>query len=272
MTDRRGFLAVVAVLALAVGCAEPERLFPERFDVGVAPNSPGWGMVDPATNERSGFDDDLLNWLGSELDFRPEPLPVRTGDREAELQPGGRVSMVVASYSTTDARREKVLFAGPYMLSQQGVLVLRGEDGQPRFPDMDSLRGKPVCVTRGSTSSAQIREYQGLGLVPTEVGYYEECFSRLREGSAAAVSTDQLLLHGYTTKHSDVVVLPNVAFGQQERYGVGFPKGDTARCEAVAKKLRQLLAGALWEEFFQRNLVGADPKGHKPDPNDITCG
>ncbi|GAA2668057.1 MULTISPECIES: transporter substrate-binding domain-containing protein [Actinosynnema] len=272
MADRRGFLAVVAVLALAVGCAEPERLFPERFNVGVAPNSPGWGTVDPATNERSGFDDDLLNWLGAELDFRPEPLPVRTADRERELQPGGRVSMVLASYSITDARREKVLFAGPYMLSQQGALVLRGEDGQPLHPTMESLRGKAVCVTRGSTSAAQVREYQGLGLAPSEVEYYEECFARLRERSVAAMTTDQLLLHGYTTKHPDVVVLPQVAFGQQERYGIGFPKGDAARCEAVAKKLRQLLTGALWEDYFQRNLPGADPTGHKPDPNDISCG
>ncbi len=40
--------------------------------------------------------------------------------------------MVVATYSITDARKEKVSFAGPYFVAGQDLLVQRGRHGDHR--------------------------------------------------------------------------------------------------------------------------------------------
>ncbi|GAA2668052.1 MULTISPECIES: transporter substrate-binding domain-containing protein [Actinosynnema] len=267
MVDRRAVVALAAVVALVVGCSEPAPLFPDRVYVGVAPSSPGWNTVDAETR-RSGFDHDLVNWLASELDFVPEPLSLVDGEREAALRPGGRVSLVVHTYSITDARRDQVLFAGPYMLTRQGLLVRRDASGRPEHPDRESLRGRTVCVTEGSTSAQQLGEYD-LDVVPRAESVYQKCVDLLRAGEVAAVSTDQLLLHGYAAANPDTVVLAQESFGQQERYGIGFPKGDLARCRKVTELLRGLLSGTLWRSFFEANLPGIDPAPHKPDPNKL---
>ena len=47
------------------------------------------------------------------------------------------MDIVFATYSITDARKEKVSFAGPYFIADQDLLV-RGDDAsitRPRRPD-----------------------------------------------------------------------------------------------------------------------------------------
>lgn len=120
-------------------------------------------MQDAAGN-RSGFDHDLTNWLGAQLGFTAVPTLALTKDREEELR-SGRASLVIATYSITDKRQEKVDFAGPYMLSHQGIMV-RTED-KDAYRTVADLRGKTVCVTSGSTSEQQVRTELGFPVTVT---------------------------------------------------------------------------------------------------------
>jgi len=65
----------------------------------------------------------------------------------------------VATYSITDARKEKVSFAGPYFIAGQSLLV-RSDDTS--ITGVDSLKGKKLCSVTGSTSAQNVlNRYQG---------------------------------------------------------------------------------------------------------------
>lgn len=266
MVDRRLMAMLTATLLLSA-CSGSRPLFAENVNVGSASNSPGWGMVD-AGGDRSGFDHDLTNWLGAQLGFAAVPTPALTKDREDELH-SRRASLVIATYSITDKRLEKVDFAGPYMLSQQGVMV-RNED-EDAYRNIADLQGKTVCVTSGSTSEIQVHEELGFSVTVVTKNTYEECRQALHAYQIDAVSTDQLLLFGIQKTDKGVTVPVDIVFGQEEQYGIGLPQGDKERCEAVRGKLLDLLTSNRWEEFFRNNLPGVPTDGHKPDPKHLRC-
>ncbi|WP_143675517.1 transporter substrate-binding domain-containing protein, partial [Streptomyces sp. JV178] len=74
---------------------------------------------------------------------------------------------IVATYSITPERKEKVSFAGPYFLAHQDLLI-RADDNITKGED---LNGKKLCSVTGSTSAqnvknkiapkAQLQEYGG---------------------------------------------------------------------------------------------------------------
>jgi glutamate transport system substrate-binding protein len=271
MTDLRRLRLWTAALMLApllVGCGPdaPKPPFGSAVNVGVAQDSPGWGSSDTAGN-RHGFDHDLANWLGQQMSFTPVPVIVRAKERETALK-SGTVSLVVATYSITDARRKDVGFAGPYMFTQQGVMVRAADRG--RYTRLADLRGKLVCATTNSTSIKQLHALApAIGLVVVAKDVFDECVAGMRAGTIDALSTDQLLLFGMAQQDPQLYVLPGVAFGDQERYGIGVPKGDTAKCAVVTKQLKNFLASDIWDVFFDKNLPGADKTGHKPEPSQL---
>ena len=268
MTDARTggrAAALVLVAALVTACGHhPEPVFPATVNVGQSPSSPGWGNVDPA-GHRSGFDHDLANWLGQQLRFNPVPVNVISQDREQELRKGA-VTLIVATYSITDERRKSVGFAGPYMLGQQGIMVLRSE--RDKYRSLSDLKGKIVCATINSTSADQLRTL-GIPVAVVEKYVYKECLDALHSRQVDVISTDQLLLYGLQLGDEQVYVPPAIEFGQQERYGIGLPKGDKAKCQVVTDKLRELLTNGTWNAFFHENLPGVDAASHKPDPNHL---
>jgi ABC-type amino acid transport/signal transduction systems, periplasmic component/domain len=93
-----------------------------------------------------------------------------------------------------------------------------------------------VCATTNSTSIRQLNDLvPAVGIVVVSRDVYDECRQALHAGTVDAISTDQLLLFGIAMADPEVYVLPDVTFGQQERWGVGLPKGDQAKCEVIRK-------------------------------------
>src|SRR6266542_6455045 len=84
--------------------------------------------------------------------FTPVPVPTAISDRINALK-DGRVKLVVNVFSITDARRKSIRFAGPYLITKQGVMVRAGDD---RIQSVAQLEGKTVCTLAGSTSLDQL--------------------------------------------------------------------------------------------------------------------
>ena len=270
MTDRypvrgRTLIAATALLLAACSTADEPPLFPPPVNVGSAPSSPGLGTGDQA-GVRSGFDSDLTNWLGGQLGFTPVPVTVLAENREFDLQ-RGRVSLVIATYSITDKRREKVGFVGPYMLTQQGIMVRSADRGS--YNSIADLHPRTVCTTAGSTSEKQLKEALGFAVTTVQKKVNSECMTELHSGRVDVVSTDQLLLYGIQKTDKGVFVPPDIVFGNQERYGIGIAKGPREReqCEAIRKKLLEFITSDQWGTFFRNNLPEVPLDGHKPDAN-----
>jgi glutamate transport system substrate-binding protein len=239
---------------------------PGGVNVGVITDGPGLAELKPGSNEREGFDVDLYRWLGNHVPptFTPIPVDLTLDERVNSLR-AGKVQLVVATFSITDERRQSIGFAGPYLITHQGIMVRAGDT---RVHNVRDLVGMTVCTLSGSTSLTQLNEgpMQHQVILAVE-NSYNACVGRLLSGQVDAVSTDQIVLDGLAAedpKHLSVV--RELTFGAEERYGIGLPYGDTAACKTMTAKLREFIISGSWDQFFTKHFPKVDHESYKPDP------
>ncbi|MFP3637127.1 transporter substrate-binding domain-containing protein, partial [Bacillus sp. SIMBA_033] len=85
-----------------------------------------------------------------------------SANRESFIEQG-RVDIVIATYTITDARKQKVSFAGPYYQAGQALLVNKDDNSITKPED---VKGKKVCSVTGSTPAKTIVDKYGADLVP----------------------------------------------------------------------------------------------------------
>ena len=80
--------------------------------IGIKYDQPGLGQKDGDTFK--GFDVDVARYVAKELGYEENEIEFKetpSAQRETAIQ-GGQVALIFATYSITDARKEKVSFAG----------------------------------------------------------------------------------------------------------------------------------------------------------------
>lgn len=220
--------------------------------IGVKADQPGLGYEDAASGERSGFDIDIARWIAASLGFDEDAIEFETvpsANREQELI-NGNIDLYVGTYSMTDARDEVIDFAGPYLITGQGLLV-RADDDSINGPD--DLADKVTCSVTGSTPLQRIREeYSG---EVTERQTYSECVEQLIAGQVDAITTDEAILAGYVAQDPDQLKLAGEPFSE-ERYGVGLADGDTALQDHINALFTD--GGDVWTALYEQWL---EPSG-----------
>ncbi len=156
-----------------------------------------------------------------------------------------QVDMVLATYSITPARAEKISFAGPYYTSQAGVLVKANNKTIQSYND---LAGKKVATQAGSTGPAILAQYAPKAVVQ-EFQTHQEALDALRQGRVDAYVTDYTLLLNALSLGTGDTKLAGAPFGAQDPYGVGLPKGSdgVAFINAFLKKLE---ADGTWAKLW----------------------
>ncbi|MGH3917380.1 MAG: transporter substrate-binding domain-containing protein [Pseudonocardiaceae bacterium] len=268
-------LTACATNSAAIDQSTTTRTAPDIFsraggvNVGVVTDAPGFEELEPGANIREGFDVDLYRWLGNQVPPTFTPIPVDlTIDERVNALRDGRVQLVVATFSITDERRESIGFAGPYMLTHQGVMVRTGDT---RIQSANDLTGMTVCTLSGSTSLSQLNE----GVLKNQIlltveKSYNQCVERLLGGQVDAISTDQIVLDGLAAADpTRLSVVDGFTFGAEERYGIGLPHGDAAACEVMTAKIRDFLISGSWDQFFDKHFPGVDHASYKPDPYNL---
>ena len=269
-TRRIGAVAAVAALALGLtacgsdddgsgsGASGSGGSGGEGLKVGIKLDQPGLGLKQGS--EFTGMDVDVATYIAKELGVDAGDIQfVQAPSAQREtLISTGQVDMVVATYSITDARKEKVSFAGPYFIAGQDLLV-RADDTSITGPD--TLKGKKLCSVTGSTSAQKVKEK-----VPDvnlqEFATYSECVAALASGAIDALTTDDTILAGYAAQDQYKGKLKVVGKPfSEERYGVGLKKGDTAQCQKITDAIKKMVTDGEWQKIVDKNL---GPAGYKP--------
>jgi glutamate transport system substrate-binding protein len=229
------------------------------FKIGIKFDQPGLGLKEGSTY--TGLDVDVATYVAKELGHAAADIQwVQAPSAQREtLISTGQVQMVVATYSITDARKQKVSFAGPYFIAGQDLLV-RADDSSITGPD--TLTGKKLCSVTGSTSAQKVKE-KVPGVQLQEFGTYSECVTALVSKGVDALTTDNTILAGYASQAQYKGKLKVV--GQPfstERYGIGVKKGDTATCEKINTALKKMIDSGDWKKAVDKNL---GPAGFKVD-------
>jgi glutamate transport system substrate-binding protein len=222
-----------------------------KVKIGVKYDQPGIGFLEPGAEAPTGFDIEIGRILAAGLGIEDgdiEWVETVSDNREPFLQ-GGRVDWVIASYSITDERRAVVGQAGPYYVTGQQLLVR--EEDKEAITTPEDTEGKKVCSVTGSTSLQRMEDEFGASPVPFAT--YSECVDQLLNGTVDAVTTDGAILLGYAAENPDELEVVSEPFSE-ERYGVGFSKGDTAMCEYITETLQAAMDDGTWAEAFEATL------------------
>lgn len=256
--------AMAAVLALvAASCTGADSLSDsvldgEKIIVGVKDDQPGTAYQEDY--HRSGFDILLARQLAQELTDAGEPTfdDVPSQDRQEALK-SGRVDLVISTYSITSERMKEVDFVGPYAVTYQGFLIR--EENESQIKDIDDLRGRRICSWGGTTSIQELgRLHNGPNLYTNKDA--SSCVEDVRSGKADALSTDQLILYGFASYHSELTVVPDLTIGAANYYGIGIAKEKREDCELIRDFLQEYVSTGEWGEHFSRSfpaLVQSNP-------------
>ena len=169
---------------------------------------------------------------------------VNSSTREQVLI-NNQVDLVIATYSITPARAEKISFAGPYYTSQAGVLVKANNKTVQAYTD---LAGKKVATQAGSTGPAILAQYAPKATVQ-EFQTHQEALDGLRQGRVDAYVTDHTLLLNALSLGSGEARLAGAPFGAQDPYGIGLPKGSDG-VAFVNAFLQKLEADGTWAKLW----------------------
>jgi glutamate transport system substrate-binding protein len=226
--------------------------------IGIKFDQPGLGLK--KGTEYTGFDVDVATYVAKELGTDAANITwVQAPSAQREnLIANGQVDLVVATYSITDARKEKVSFAGPYFVAGQDLLV-RADDTSITGPE--SLEGKKLCSVTGSTSAQKVKDtYPGVQL--QEFATYSECLPALASKGVDALTTDDTILAGFAAQpeYAGKFKVVGKPFSE-ENYGIGLKKGDTATCEKVNAAISKMVSDGSWQKALDANL---GPAGYKP--------
>ncbi|MBK1786172.1 glutamate ABC transporter substrate-binding protein [Prauserella cavernicola] len=220
-----------------------------RLTVGIKIDQPGLGLQTP-DGGYEGFDVDVAKYIAKELGVEEgdiEFVETPSAQRENMIEKGD-VDFIVASYSITDERKQKVDFAGPYFLAHQDLLV-RADDNS--IKGAEELNGKNLCSVRGSTSAQNVKDdFAPDAELQTYAGY-SECLNGLETGAVDALTTDDTILAGYAAQNPGKFKLVGAELSD-ENYGVGLKKGDNEGRTAVNDAIKKMQDDGAWKASAEK--------------------
>lgn len=252
-------IAALAVVATACGGGEEARSVSSSAEsgnmiVGIKYDQPGLGLRNP-DGTFSGFDVEVAKYVAGQLGVSEENIEFKeapSAQRETLIQ-NGEVDYVVATYSITDARKEKVGFAGPYFVAGQSLLV---SESNTDITGPDSLNGgKKLCSVTGSTPAQNVKDKYAQDVQLQEYDTYSACVEALRNGAVDAVTTDDIILAGYAAQYPGELKVVGEPF-TTENYGIGLAKDDTEGRNQINDAIEEMVTSGAWATAFEET-VGA---------------
>lgn len=188
----RTLSVVVAAAAVLTGCASKNSANGRTVEqikksgkvvIAVFSDKKPFGYIDENGLYR-GYDVYFGDRIAKDLGVKVEYVPVEAASR-VEVLATGKVDIVLANFTRTPERAEKVDFALPYMkvalgvVSPEAALIEKPED----------LFGKKLIISKGTTAETYFtKNYPEVELLKFD--QYSEAYNALVDGRGAAMSTD----------------------------------------------------------------------------------
>ena len=262
-------LTLVLALGALVGCGQKtdeSKSYIEKIKdsgkvrIGVFSDKPPFGYVDEK-GENQGYDVYLAKRIAKDLlgdENKVEFVLVEAANRVEYLE-SNKVDIILANFTVTPERKEKVDFATPYMKVALGVV---SPDGSP-IKSVEELKGKKLLVNKGTTAENYFtKNYPDIELVKFEQN--TETFAALTDGRGDALAHDNTLLFawakenpGYTTFISNL--------GDEDVIAPAVKKDNIELLEWLNNEIDTLTKDGFFEEAFNETLAPAYGDTVKPE-------
>lgn len=154
-----------------------------EITIGVFSDKNPFGYVDN-DGKFQGYDVYFADRIAKDLGVELKLVPVEAASR-VEFLKTAKVDIILANFTVTDERKEKVDFALPYMKVALGVV----SPDSAIITDAEQLNGKTLIVVKGTTAESYFTEnYPDVKL--QKYDEYNEAYSALQDGRGDAFSTD----------------------------------------------------------------------------------
>lgn len=206
-----------------------------KIKIGVFSDKNPFGYVDE-NGDVQGYDvyfgkrlaKDLL---GSEDDV--EFTYVEAASRVEYLQ-SAKVDVILANFTVTDDRAEKVDFALPYMKVALGVV----SPDDALITDVKDLEGKKLIVVKGTTAETYFTDnYPDIELVKFDE--YQEAYDALLDGRGDAFSTDNTEVLAWAQQNEGFSVGIE-SLGDIDTIAPAVQKGNTDLLNAINDEIKSL--------------------------------
>ncbi|MGW0807420.1 transporter substrate-binding domain-containing protein [Nonomuraea sp. NPDC002799] len=244
-------LALVATVVAGCGSGGQESIMDkDTLTIGVRPDLPSVGFR-TADGKFDGFDVDVARYVAGKLGKDFTLMPVLAADREKVLV-SGPADLVVATFTISQDRKARVLFAGPYHVSYQDILT-RPDD---TIKNVRDLKGRKICEVKGANAAQRVVEERGVAAQVVPFPDYAQCLAALKSGQVDAVTTNDVILAGLAAQDGSGLRLANAQFNEQ-RSGIGLRKDDVPGCEAVNRAITDMYqdgtAAKLLRKWFRKS-------------------
>ena len=196
-----------------------------------------------------GFDIDVAGAIAKDLKLRPEFRETEFDLLIEDLE-AGKIDVIMAGFSITDERKERVLFSDPYYGSGLSVVV-RTENENIKSPK--DLAGKKVAVQTGSTAADEVAKINPAELV--EFTTFEECFDELKAGKVDALVNDRPVNDYYITKNGITNLKTLDELLTSEDYGIAVAKNNPQLLKKINAALRKLKGSGEYRKIFDKWFV-----------------
>ena len=233
-----------------------------KIKIGVFSDKNPFGYVDE-NGDVQGYDiyfgkrlaKDLL---GSEDDA--EFTYVEAASRVEYLQ-SAKVDVILANFTVTDDRAEKVDFALPYMKVALGIVSPQ----KAEITDVNQLKGKKLIVVKGTTAETYFsKNYPDVTLVKFDE--YQEAYDALLDGRGDAFSTDNTEVLAWAKQNKGFVVGVE-SLGDIDTIAPAVQKGNTELLNWLNDEIKTLAKEKFFHKDFDETLKSV--YGDSIDPENL---
>ena len=212
-----------------------------------------FSLKDPTTGRIAGFDIGIADLLahyitgGTDVSKLTQISQTSVDTRETMLQ-NNTVDIVVATYSITTARAQKIAFAGPYYSSGDSIQV---KSDNTTIKSVTDLAGKKLVTESNSPAITALQKFVP-GNTPTLFADNDSCVAAVEQGRADAYILDEAILLGNAVKATDLKVV-GTPF-TTDPYGVGVNKSDPAVKAFVNTFLQKIFDSGDWLKLWKATV------------------
>ncbi len=267
--------ALILALSIAAvsfaGCAQKPAAAQNSIDkikangkirIGVFSDKPPFGSVDK-DGKNQGYDVYLAKRLAKDLlgdESKVEFVLVEAASRVEYLE-SDKVDIILANFTVTDERKEKVDFANPYMKVALGVVSADGS----QITDVSQLKGKKLIVNKGTTAETYFtKNYPDIELLKYDQN--TEAFQALKDGRGAALAHDNTLLFAWARENTGFTVGIK-SLGSQDTIAPAVRKGNKELLDWINNELTTLGKENFFHKDYDATLKPA--YGDTVNPEDV---
>lgn len=230
-----------------------------EITIGVFSDKNPFGYVDNEGNFR-GYDVYFAERIAKDLGVELELVPVEAASR-VEFLETAKVDIILANFTVTDDRAEKVDFALPYMKVALGVV----SPDSAVITDAEQLNGKTLIVVKGTTAETYFTEnYPDVTL--QKYDEYNEAYSALQDGRGDAFSTDNTEVLAWAMSNPGFTVGVE-SLGSLDAIAPAVTKGNETLLKWINDEITALADEQFFHADFEETLVPV--YGDAVDPENL---